>query len=377
MTGAAAPADVASTEPPGIPRAATSGPHGRKPRRLRVAYVNNFPVAPARLGHRLGRYPDHHLYGSNELGAHLEVEDWTLPAPPSRRGAALGPVAAQLAVLRSRPDLVYSANLGSSFGLALAATLPAAGRPVVSLCHDIGRSPTYARALRLALRSAVATITLSARQAQVLVDLAPGASISRLSWGPDLSFEPFRAVATRTEPGDVLVSLGKTRRDTGVLLDALEALRRGGMCVPAVVCAPPGIRGVPSVEVVSPRGAPPGEPTTYLHVMPYLRRARVVAIPLATDAPYVGLTELLDAMACGLPVIHTSSPHLDIDVEEIGCGLRVPPADTKAWTQAIGALMSDPEAARAMGLAGRRWLETSCNSRLFGRSVAELVARAL
>lgn len=60
---------------------------------------------------------------------------------------------------------------------------------------------------------------------------------------------------------------------------------------------------------------------------------------------------LLEAMACGLPVICTGLPQLKRIVH--GCGLTVPPGDSHTLAKAIQMLVSNPGLAHELGVGGR------------------------
>jgi glycosyltransferase involved in cell wall biosynthesis len=92
------------------------------------------------------------------------------------------------------------------------------------------------------------------------------------------------------------------------------------------------------------------------------RRAACVALPSVYKTPDGRTTQipellgqtLLEAMACGRPVICTevaSMPEVVIHREN---GFVVPPGNPSALAQAIDIVRADPEAAEAMGRAGRR-----------------------
>src|SRR5207245_9593057 len=61
---------------------------------------------------------------------------------------------------------------------------------------------------------------------------------------------------------------------------------------------------------------------------------------------------LLDAMACGKPVVATSAGGIPEVVNDGKTGILVPPRDHEAMAEAIVKLLSDEQARRAMGAAG-------------------------
>lgn len=63
------------------------------------------------------------------------------------------------------------------------------------------------------------------------------------------------------------------------------------------------------------------------------------------------------AMACGRPVVASRIGGIPEVAEEGVCGLLVPPGDAAALADAVVALLSDPERAKAMGQAGRKRVE--------------------
>ena len=70
-----------------------------------------------------------------------------------------------------------------------------------------------------------------------------------------------------------------------------------------------------------------------------------------------GLT-YLEANCCGTPVIGSRTGGIPDAIEEGRSGLLVPPRDPRALAQAIGRLLGDPEAARAMGRYGQERART-------------------
>ena len=63
---------------------------------------------------------------------------------------------------------------------------------------------------------------------------------------------------------------------------------------------------------------------------------------------------LVEAMACGLPVVATRVGGIPEVVEDGVTGLLVPPNDSRALAEAINSLLDDPQRMRSMGVEGRQ-----------------------
>lgn len=64
--------------------------------------------------------------------------------------------------------------------------------------------------------------------------------------------------------------------------------------------------------------------------------------------------KLFDFMGSGLAVVAGDTPEVGWVVREAGCGLLLDPSDEQAVTAALAALLSEPEKAAKLGLAGRQ-----------------------
>jgi phosphatidyl-myo-inositol dimannoside synthase len=87
----------------------------------------------------------------------------------------------------------------------------------------------------------------------------------------------------------------------------------------------------------------------------------VFAMPCRTrrgglDVEGLGMV-YLEAAACGLPVVAGTSGGAPEAVQDGVTGHVVEPRSPEAVADAISALLADPDRARAMGAAGRAWVE--------------------
>jgi glycosyltransferase involved in cell wall biosynthesis len=109
----------------------------------------------------------------------------------------------------------------------------------------------------------------------------------------------------------------------------------------------------------------------------YYRAADVFCLPSITPAEAFGIV-LLEAMACGLPLVTTALPTGVAAVNRDGAtGLVVPPGDAGALREALVALLDDGARRTAMGAAARRVLETEYTAALMAERYLELYREVL
>lgn len=83
-----------------------------------------------------------------------------------------------------------------------------------------------------------------------------------------------------------------------------------------------------------------------------LASASVVVMPSLWPEPF-GLVGI-EALACGRPVVASSTGGIVEWLQDGVCGLCVPPGDARGLARALNELLADPERQRAMGLAGSK-----------------------
>lgn len=83
------------------------------------------------------------------------------------------------------------------------------------------------------------------------------------------------------------------------------------------------------------------------------QRATVVVLPSLTEAESFGMS-LIEAMACGKPVVGSQIGGIPFVIDDGVDGLLVPPGDARAWADACLRLLEDRHLAGALGAAGRR-----------------------
>lgn len=340
-------------------------------REIQVLFANNYDMARARAGWRAGTYPGHHLYGTARLGGEFEVvdlpfvtDDRLARATELTRGK-LGSLGQQAAAVRLRRPggVVYGAVAQELRGLAVLRGARLFPNPIVGIFHS---APSRRMSRGFALRGFDRVIALSESTGRDLVEGGmPPERVSVLGWGADLDFAGFgpRVPAAHDAP---VVAAGKTGRD---MLTLLEAARATGL--------PARIYGerralerdgpIPENVTICPvtKNTSTGPLKYDEAVLSDLRSAAVVAIPLSTPEWLTGLTEVVDVLACGRPMILTRAPYFDFDIEEIGCGWWVEPGDVRGWSERLQAALGDRDRLEQMGRAGRAWAERHLNSELF------------
>lgn len=102
-----------------------------------------------------------------------------------------------------------------------------------------------------------------------------------------------------------------------------------------------------------------------IHLVPLRRGLGRVSVPSKTYS----------ILAAGRPVLAAVDPGTEVPrmLQASGGGVAVPPDDLEAFCAALQALLADPEATRAMGAAGRDWVQTAASPEAVARSYERLI----
>lgn len=201
---------------------------------------------------------------------------------------------------------------------------------------------------------AVSPVSLAAAHSHA-VEITPGVDIERFTPGEPASGRPRTILyAGRMDRSsawkgvDVLLRAFAELTGRGDAADARLLLVGGGDAVPdhLRLAAELGI-----ADRVEAAGELTGEALAGV-----MRTAAVVVLPSRTEAESFGMV-LVEAMACGTPVVGSAVggiPHVVADGET---GLLVPPGDPGALAAACRELLADGELADRLGAEGRRQAE--------------------
>jgi glycosyltransferase involved in cell wall biosynthesis len=205
----------------------------------------------------------------------------------------------------------------------------------------------------------------------------PGGSVDVIPCGIDTgSYSPDRSVPV--EPGSILY-VGRVKKYKGIqhLLAALSILHRRGVAATLKVVGTgdflPELIGTAarldlsgSVEFT---GFVDGQ--RKLHE---LRRAWVAALPSEKEG--WGLT-VIEANACGTPVVASDSDGLRDSVKPGETGLLVPHADPEALADALQSILADPATRSRLSAGGLAWARSFTWERTAADTIAVMEKAAL
>ena len=323
----------------------------------------------AERGIRVG----HNLERAAEAPAWARIAAAGLQAGVRRMGGYGGDFTRVLPSLRraNRADVVFSTVDTVGIPLLALAALGTVRPPMVYV--SIGLLPRLAAledrrivaAYARVLRDATAVVAYGAREAEELQSWLGGGRVVFCPFGVDT--EHFRPSTAPAEV-DVLSVGADPRRDFEQLVQV--ATRNKDLSFQIVASADHArtLGGLPAnvrLETDIPFDA----------MRARLGAARVVALPVRENAYSGATTTLLQAMACGKPVVvsRTAAIAQGYGLEDSHNVRMVPPGDAAAFEQALLDLLGDPERAAALGARARETVERRLSWRRYVDALHDLL----
>lgn len=305
-----------------------------------------------------GKMPSHRMWGAPELvrlGFEVAVADSLPDFYFGRR--CLPHDLSYLKVVRSwlrKDDIVYCAH-NVLYWLPLLKALGSVKCPIVSLL--------FAREALAWSRAHTGIIALNPVAADHARRLAPRAKIGKLAWGIDLGFYPRLKFAPET-----FLACGRSQRDDTTLSHA--AARTTSIIQVILHNTESTIQWPANVRVFN-AGINWENNLSYQDLLQrfyaFSAASLVIMKPDPAEITACGFTGALESMAVGRPVIftRTGATPSELDVENAGCGIFVPPQDHVALAHAIDTLARDASEASAMGERGYRLCQDYYNINRF------------
>jgi len=188
----------------------------------------------------------------------------------------------------------------------------------------------------------------------------PPEKIQVLHNGINLDF--FNFEPERPRERNLILSIGRLVPKKGFpdLLEACAALKNKGIPFQCVIIG----QGEESIALETKRmelgldGCVTfAGPKTQAEVLPYLKRATLLALPCTVDADGnqdALPTVLLEALATGCPAVSTTVSGIPEIVDTGSNGLLVPPGNPVALAEAMARILSSPELAARFAREGRK-----------------------
>ncbi|MBC8044592.1 MAG: glycosyltransferase [Rhizobacter sp.] len=332
----------------------------------------DYPISRVPELWRQGKYPAWHLYGQHhaaQFGVDMDIlpfEKFHLLGKLSRSFTGNLDQQLQLLLQLNCYDAIYAMidNI-----LPLVSWLKLKGlikTPIITLLH--GFSLTHLMRLKWCYDASDRLIATSRKTAEETIKLfhLPPQKMRTVNWWADTKFYPDTSPVEKYE--NFILSNGKSWRDYPPLFEAVGKIGVAAKFVMQASEVPRKYAG--NIEVI-PYTSLPMTPSDFL---PDLARATVVAVPLSEESSHRsnGITQLMEALASGVPVVMTESPCIDIDIEEEGCGFWVKHGSVDDWTEKLTRITSDPMLQRSMGRNARRIAE-KYKVQNFSKSLCEII----
>lgn len=274
---------------------------------------------------------------------------------------------------RERPDLVHHVALKPVLYGALAARItgaPAVVNALAGLGYVFSSNESRARVLKLLVRAAF-RVLLNRRNSVVLLQnpddqrmliesktiLPARTALIRGSGVDTRRFRPSELV-----DGPIMVTLvARMLRDKGILefVEASKLLRQQGIQFRAVLVGipdPDNPTSIPASQLEAWQAEGLVEWWGQNDDIPRVWAQSHISVLPSSYGEGVPMS-LIEAAACGRPIITTDMPGCREIVQHEENGLLVPVRDSRALADAICRLIENPDLRRQMGLEGRKLVE--------------------
>jgi glycosyltransferase involved in cell wall biosynthesis len=201
---------------------------------------------------------------------------------------------------------------------------------------------------RASILVAVSPVSLTARWDGAL-HIPPGVDVDRFTLGPPARERPRTVLYVgRMDSSSSWKGIDVLARAFATLTDLPEARLRLVGDGDAIAQHRAYVERLGLADRVDFTGALFGE-----HLVEELQQAAVLVLPSLTEAESFGMV-LIEAMACGTPVVGSTVGGIPHVISDGVTGLLVPPGDVGALADASRLLLADADAADRIGAAGRR-----------------------
>jgi D-inositol-3-phosphate glycosyltransferase len=257
-----------------------------------------------------------------------------------------------------------------------------ARRPVVLDLHDIVRPGRGRQVLTGAVRLSSAAVAISGAVAgcvgragagRVRI-MAPAVDLERFRPGPADPEVRRRLSSSASDPLVGIVGRIDPEKGVELLVEAVAALRGPAARACLVVVGSPGLdSGAYRDGLEAEAGRLLGDRARFVgrtDDVPATLRALDVLVNASVAEPF-GLS-VLEAQACGVPVVATRSGGVTDFLTDGENALLVPPGDAGGLAGALERILADPELAARLAARGRAGAETGHGIEAFADELARL-----
>ncbi|MET0896531.1 MAG: glycosyltransferase family 4 protein, partial [Mycobacterium sp.] len=209
--------------------------------------------------------------------------------------------------------------------------------------------------------------------------IGQGIEIERFS--ADGTTDSWRARLSASPASPLVIAVGRTDPEKAlhVAIEAVAAVRAAGVDAHLALIGGPGkddgtyLAELEELAAQRLPGAFRVEPAV-ADVAPLMRSADVL-VSTSTEEPF-GLV-ILEAQACGLPVVSSASGGPLDFVTDCETGLLVPPGDPAATAVAIRRLLEDPDLVAAVKANARVLVERCFTAQIRAQRISDMYTKVL